>query len=893
MSTDDDQNDRTRSFEALTAGSRISHYVVINKVGSGGMGEVYLAQDTELDRQVALKFLPMHLCQEEDCRRRFRREAQAAARLSHPNIVHVYEVSEHQGRPYFSMEHIEGRTLKECLRDRKMGLEEILNFAVQMCEGLHAAHEAGITHRDIKPTNIIIDSHRRVRIVDFGLASVKGTDQLTKTGSTLGTVGYMSPEQVRGDEVDHRSDLFSLGVVLYELITGHTPFAADTEAATLHAITQNEPEPIARYRRRASEGLQEIVNKLLEKSTATRYQHADGLRSDLLREKRRLDPETSQHPRVAQKAKTRRGLWTAVTLVALICVLALWRPWQVLQRSGQPDKIMLAVLPFENLGDSADDYFADGVTDEILTDLAQLSGMFVISRTSSIQYKGSTKGLKEIGKELGVDYVLEGTIRWEKSGETDRVRISPQLIQIKEDVHLWAESYDAVLTDIFEVQSGIARQVAEALDVTLLKSEQDALDRLPTTSARAYDFYLRGKQLFTIAAHRPEDLALAEEMHRSAIEIDPEFAQAYAELGTVYVEMFWDKQVFSGNPLDTARYYIDKAVALAPDDPVVHQALGWYYYHGLRDFDRALEEFSRVLELQPNNSMAIASIAWVKRRQGHWEIAKEGLLKAARLNPREPWYRYELGMAHASSGDFAAALPYYDQAVAMQPQNLWAHMLKAYATFNLTGSIPETKAVLDVAVERLGQCPEITFFESFGDMVTGDYRKGINRLSSVEDAYLYKSCDSSDYYSQKGTLYDLLGRADSAFAHYDSARVFLERLVLENPKDVSMKCDLAVLYAFLNRKKEAIELALLAVSMQPVTVDAIDGPDRIMSLAEVYAISNEPILALEQLEYLATIPCNISAPWLRASPGFAALREHPRFHALIAELESRTNQLLP
>jgi len=220
----------------------------------------------------------MHLCPDEDCRKRFRREAQATARLSHPNIVHVYEVSDYQGRPYFVMEHIEGRTLKECLRDREMKLEEILNLAVQICEGLQAAHEAGI--------------HGRVRIVDFGLATVQGSDQLTKTGSTLGTVGYMSPEQIRGDKVDHRSDLFSLGVVLYELITGHTPFAADTEAATLHAITQNEPEPIARFRRRAPEGLQEIVSKLLEKSTATRYQHADGLLSDLIREKRRLDPES-------------------------------------------------------------------------------------------------------------------------------------------------------------------------------------------------------------------------------------------------------------------------------------------------------------------------------------------------------------------------------------------------------------------------------------------------------------------------------------------------------------------------------------------------------------------------------------------------------------------------
>jgi len=552
---------------------------------------------------------------------------------------------------------------------------------------------------------------------------------------------------------------------------------------------------------------------------------------------------------------------------------------------------MLAVLPFENLGDSADGYFADGVTDEILTYLAQLSGLSVISRTSSMQYKSSSKSLREIGKELGVDYVLEGTIRWEKSGATDRVRISPQLIQIKEDVHLWAESYDAVLTDIFEVQSGIARQVAEALDVTLLKSEQDALSRLPTKSAQAYDYYLRGKQFFTIAAYSPENLEHAEAMHRNAVEIDPRFAQAYAELGAVYVEMVWEQSASAESLLDTARYYIDKAVALAPDDPVVYQALGWYYYHGLRDFDKALVEFARVLELQPNNSMAIASIAWVKRRQGNWGKAIEGLQQAIRLDPRQPWYRYELGMAYARSGNFAPSLPYYDQAIAMQPQNLWAYILKAYATFSLTGSVPETRTVLTAAVEHLGSCPEVTFFESVCDMIEEDYESALERLSSVEDAYLFKNRGSSDYYSQKGTIYNLMGRTDSARAHYDSARVFLERLATENPNDASIKCDLAVIYAVLDRKKEAIELALLAVGLQPVSVDALDGPDRIQSLAQVYAITGEPHLALEQLEYLSTIPCDISAPWLKASPHFAALQNNPRFLALIAKLESRTSQL--
>ncbi len=888
MATDDDQNDRTRSFEALTAGSRISHYLIINKVGSGGMGEVYLAQDTELDRRVALKFLPIHLCPDEDCRRRFRREAQAAARLSHPNIIHVYEVSEYQGRPFFSMEHIEGSTLKECFCHREMRLEKILELTIQICGGLQAAHEAGVVHRDIKPANIIMDSHGRARIVDFGLATVKGAVHLTKTGSTMGTIGYMSPEQVRGDEIDHRSDLFSLGVVLYELITGHAPFTADTEAATLHAITHQEPEPIARYRRRASEGLQGIINKLLEKSTETRYQHADGLLSDLIREKRRLEPETIEHPAVTRTSGARRGLWIAATLVALVCVLALWQPWQIPSTGGPPEKIMLAVLPFENLGDSADGYFADGVTDEILTDLAQLSGMFVISRTSSMQYKGSTKGLKEIGEELGVDYVLEGTIRWEKSGETDRVRISPQLIQIKEDVHLWAESYDAVLTDIFDVQSNIARQVAEALDIALLQSESEALSKLPTNSPLAYDYYLRGKQYFTVAAYRPADLNLAEMFHRKAIELDSGFAVAYAELGMVYVEMYWDRVDRTESRLDTAHVLISHALSLAPDIPETRQALGWYYYHGRRDFDKALAEFSRVLELQPNHSLAIASTAWVMRRQGKWEEAIELLRQAVRIDPKQSWYRYELALSYSRSGQFGKAIPYYNQILSSRPDQKWAHVLKAYTIFHLTGSTDRTRAVLDTAMQHLGRWPVVTLMEVYYNMCDGQYDLALELLQKPGDAYLYEDMDSTTFYSLRGFIYRLKDQPEIAVPYFDSARVILESRVASSPNEPRFHGELAECYAFLDRKEEAIAAALRAVELLPVSTDALDGPDYVSDLAIVYTLVGEYDLALDQLEYLSTFPNDISVAWLTLAPEFEDLRQQPRFSEVLERFKARS-----
>jgi Tol biopolymer transport system component/predicted Ser/Thr protein kinase len=324
MAADESHDDKTQSFVALTEGTKVSHYEIIKKVGAGGMGEVYLAEDTQLDRKVALKFLSAYLCQDDNCRARFKREAQAAAKLSHPNIVHVYEVSEYRGRPFFVMENVEGLPLKEFSSGIDLAIAQVIEVAIQICEGLHAAHEKGITHRDIKPSNILIDSHGRAKIVDFGLASVAGKDQLTKTGSTLGTIGYMSPEQVQGQKVDQRSDLFSLGVVLYELITRQNPFKRDSEAATLKAVSEDTPHPLARYHSGIPDGLQRIIDKALEKNVTTRYQHADEILADLHRERAAL----SQPPRNSQKIVTWghrsgwvKGLALSTTVVLILTIL--------------------------------------------------------------------------------------------------------------------------------------------------------------------------------------------------------------------------------------------------------------------------------------------------------------------------------------------------------------------------------------------------------------------------------------------------------------------------------------------------------------------------------------------------------------------------------------------
>ena len=880
-----EENDNTRSFIDLTAGIKVSHYKIIEKIGAGGMGVVYLALDTKLNRNVALKFLPQHLCQDEECRKRFIREAQAAAGLDHPNIAGIYEVGEHSGRPFYSMQIVEGQSLREIIAGKDMPIDKILKTIMQVCEGLQAAHDKGIIHRDIKPSNILIDSYGRVRIVDFGLAAIQGAEHLTKIGSTLGTIGYMSPEQVQGNEADHRSDLFSLGVVMYELITKQNPFKRDSEVATLKAVSDDAPHPVARYRSDVPDGLQSIIDKALEKDVKTRFQHADGMQSDLECLKRSIESKQSTIMGLStQKRSPQRWWFISAALVVIFISLILTKPWHTKTLSKQPDKIMLAVLPFENLGNLQDEYFADGITEEITTSLARLSGLGVISRTSAMLYKNTDKNLRQIGKELKVDCVLEGTIRWDKSGEKDRVRINPQLIRVSDDMHIWANRYDAVLTDIFAVQSTIACEVANALNIVLLQSEREALDERPNISPEAYDYYLRGKQYFSIGHYRQDEMRTAEIMHNKAIELAPGYAPAYAELSALYTELHWDGIDTTQAILDSARALVNTALDLAPSSPEPYQALGWYYYHGLRDFDSALKAFSKVLQRQPNNSLAIASIAWVERRQGKWEKATDGLLRAVQLAPREPWHYYELGNTYISNRRYEQAIISYEQTIDLKPDNEWAFFGKSWATLNITGDPELALKVINEGLVFSPRSASLMFLAVYYNICAGNYERALNLMTSPKSVFLWQY-NGVDYYYLKGMTYGLMQQPDVAGKYLDSARIIMEHKVASSPDVAVDQSYLGKVYAGLGRKDEAITAARRGVELLPVSVDALDGTNRIWDLATVYTSVGEVDLAFDQLDSLFSIPSELSVNWLKIAPEFIPLRSHPRFQVLIEKYE--------
>jgi non-specific serine/threonine protein kinase len=857
-------------------GKTISHYKILEKLGEGGMGEVYLAEDSKLNRKVALKFLPAQYSTDKDLKARFAREAQAAAALNHPNIITVHEVAEHEAKPFIAMEYVEGESLKDLIGKKDLSINEVIDISLQICDGLAVAHQAGIVHRDIKPQNILMGKDGRVRICDFGLAKAKRDVTLTQAGSTLGTIAYMSPEQAQGKEADHRSDIFSFGVVLYEMVTGQLPFKGEHDAAVIHSIVNATPEPMARYKTGVPASLQRIVEKSLKKDVATRYQSAAEVVADL--------KDLQQEVRSTASIRLPRRKTLSPVVLAGIGVLVLIAVYAIIsflsppgERHSVGERKMLAVLPFENLGSAEDEYFADGVTEEILTNLSKLSGLGVISRSSSMQYKESEKGIPEIGKELGVDYILEGTIRWDKSGKESRVRINPQLIQVSDDVHVWADRYDATLTDIFQVQSDIAEKVAEALDVALLEPERHTLARQPTENPEAYDSYLQGNHYFD---GTEKGLRNAESMYLRAIELEPDFALAHLRLARVHVQMYWWYYDRTEQRLSAAKEAIEKAFELSPDLPEAHTELGWYYYHGHLDYDRALQEFTLARQNLPNDRRILSRIAQVQRRQGKWDEAIANFRQALKLNPRNAGAIYLLAGTLITVREYREAERLLHRAHELKPDLRWAYIQRWFLYLLWKGDTKKARGVLQEALARIDRWPMLTYLEVSLDMIDGEYEHALNLLSGPGQAYAIATTDTAEYYNLKGDVYRHIG-SDLNEAYYDSARMVLERMAAADPEDPYVHLFLGRAYANLGRKADALHEGQLAVELYPVSKDAFTATDLVGVLAEIYAIVGESDLAIDQLEYLLSIPAWVSVPYIKIWPDFAPLRNHQRFQKLL------------
>ncbi|MHB8581143.1 MAG: protein kinase domain-containing protein [Ignavibacteriaceae bacterium] len=588
-------------------GKSISHYQIQNKIGEGGMGVVYKAEDMKLGRSVAIKFLPTHLASAVENKSRFLQEAKAAAALNHPNILGIYEIDEQDGSLFIVMEFIEGETLKSYIYNIKSGsgipYMKAAEWLIQIGQGLKAAHDKNIIHRDIKSENIMITKDGQLKIMDFGLAKLQGNSGLTKTGTSLGTLSYMSPEQAQGLPADHRSDIWSLGVVFYEMLTGETLFKAEHEAALLYLIVNEEPPAPSLLDRKIPIQIDLIVKKMLSKDLGLRYQNIDSLLKSLYEVKEEIDRVSNTQKRKA-----------------------------------------IAVLPFDNISsDKENEYFGDGLTEELIANLSRLKEMRVISRTTSMQYKDTKKDIQTIGKELGARYIMEGSVR----KFHDDLRITAQLIDVESDEQLWAETYKGKLADIFDIQEKVAKQIVDALMVKLTPTEKVELTKRPTLNAEAYDYNLRARNY--LYRQSKNNIQFSIQFFEKAIALDSRYAEAYAGLAEAFAiryAYFERKEEL----LDKALELSLKAIMYDSTLSEAYAALGLsYFYKGT--FDEALVSVQKALSLDPNNFFAYWILGRIYFTTDKYKEAIEPFKKVIELNPDFYTVYADLRMVYEKLGD--------------------------------------------------------------------------------------------------------------------------------------------------------------------------------------------------------------------------------------------------
>ena len=883
-------------------GTTISHYKILEKLGEGGMGIVYKAQDTKLDRFVALKFLPEHISASSGELERFVQEAKAAAALNHPNICTVYGIEEVDKKHFIDMEFVDGMTLREKMSGGALKQSEAVAYAVQIAEALHEAHSQSIVHRDVKAENIMVNSRNQIKVMDFGLAKLKGSLKLTKTSSTVGTLAYMAPEQIQGGEVDARSDLFSFGVVLYEMLTGQFPFRGEHEAAMMYSILNEDPSPLPSSLTDGTPELAHILAKALDKDPEDRYQSAKEIAVDLRRLKKdtsRVVRRTEAIPRTEQNEekkpppssflKPRTRLYALVGAVVLIAavIIAFLNPFSS-TASGSSEKRMLVVLPFQNQGSSEKDYFVDGITEEITSRLSGLSGLGVIARSSAIQYKGTNKTLKEIAEELGVSYALMGTVRWEKAaGSEDRIRVNPELIKIADATQVWSEPFEAAYSGSFKLQAQIASQVATELGISLLTPERQSLEAALTQNSEAYDLYLKGIDYVERGAEDKVSLSFAEQMFNRALELDPKFAAAYAMLSQVHSDSYWFQFDRSERRVTEAKRAAETALRLDPNLALAHTAMAWYHYHGKLDYDPALESFRKAIALQPNNADAMVGIGAVLRRKGKMEESLPYFEKAVDIDPRSSRNIRELAYTLNFLRKYEEASLTYDRAIAVSPDELANYLFNAFTLIEWKADLDGARAVLATAVQKKVPDQEnvIQSARAQIEYLSRNFQKADEILRSLGPI----AADDQYYFAPtslfRGNVALLTGNTKLAPAYFDSARVFLEKRIRQDPNDSRLHSSLAVALAGLGRKEDAIKKGKEAVEIMPVSKEALRGAARVYDLASVYALVGERDLALDYLEQIAPFSGSLSYGGLKLNPEWDSLRDHPRFKKLIASLE--------
>jgi serine/threonine protein kinase/tetratricopeptide (TPR) repeat protein len=877
-------------------------YELLEEVGRGGQGVVFRARQKSLNRIVALKVIKVGEWASKAHVKRFRREAEAAAGLEHPGIVPIHEVGERDGSCYFSMKFVEGGQLDEVVRRRAMSVRQATELIAKVARTVHYAHEHGILHRDIKPGNILLDKKGEPHLTDFGLARLVETESsVTHTLDVLGTPSYMAPEQAIGNNatVSSATDVYGLGAVLYQLLTGQPPFAGGTTYETIKLLLDTEPRQPRLLNPKVDRDLSTICLKCLEKDPKRRYSSALALAEDLERWLKH-EPIQARHTGVFVRGKkwVRRNPTSALLVASLIALMAA-AGW-IISKSElvrHPVTTGIAVLPFENLNDQKENStFADGVQDDLLTKLAKIADLKVISRTSVMEYRGN-RNIRQIGDTLRVSHVLEGSAR--RSG--DRIHLNAQLIDTRTDTHVWAEEYDRDLNDLFAVQAEIAQKVAQRLHAKLSASEKAAVEERPTQDLVAYDLYVRAVSLIYNAQLPSQanfvDRSEAVELLNKAVARDPNFFLAYCQLAFLHDLIYQQETDHSPARLAMAKAAIDSAFRLRPDSGEAHLALGWHLYWGFSDYDRARAELAVAQQNLPNNPQAFELAGLIDRRQGRWAEATYNFERACELDPRSIPYLATLATTYLRLHEYDQMARAIDRIIALAPDRNKPRIIRASIEQDRRGDTRPVRAAIEKALANEPGTAEDPFIAGIRlDVALCD--RDLDAAGSIAAALPLKQTldagfnqGSRDFWL--GVIARLKGDTEAAHTAFTKMRTKLEEELHIHPDNMDLLSDLGLIDAALGKKEEALSEGRRAMELRagalPTAQDPMFGSSTNeasmkMSFAMICAWAGESNLALEQLEAVTKNPGGPSYGGLCLDPLWDPLRGDPRFEKLVASL---------
>jgi TolB-like protein/Tfp pilus assembly protein PilF/predicted Ser/Thr protein kinase len=868
-------------------------YELLEQIGRGGQGVVFRARQKSLNRIVALKVIGLGQWATEAHLKRFRLEAEAAARLEHPGIVPIHEVGERDGSCYFSMKFVEGGQLDEVAKREPMPPRRAVELIVKVARTVHYAHEHGILHRDIKPGNILLDEKGEPHLTDFGLARLVETESsVTQTLDVLGTPSYMAPEQAVGNNaaVSNTTDVYGLGAVLYQLLTGHPPFAGGTTYETIKLLEDTEPRPPRLWNPKIDRDLSTICLKCLEKDPKRRYSSALALAEDLERWLKHEPIAARRTGPLARGRKWARRNPSIAVMAAMLLALAVplgvvvWKS----EFPRQPLTTGIAVLPFENLSEQREDAaaFVDGMQDDVLTKLAKIADLKVISRTSVMEYRGK-RNMRQIGNELRVSHVLEGSVR--RSGI--RLHVNTQLIDTRTDTHIWAEQYDRDLSDLFTIQSEIAQKVAERLNAKVTSAEKLAIEEKPTTDLMAFELYSRATDLISGLPPRLPDFGQAIDLLNQAVARDPSFLQAYCQLAFAHDALYWWEFDRTPTRLAMAEAALQDAFRVRPNAGEAHYARAVHLYRGYRDFNGALAELELARQTMPNHAPIFAMMGFIQRRQGRWEDSTRSLERAAELDPRDDRTLNEIGHSYRLFNRYGEARSWEARALAIArpgPDSVAAkllllqlEMIEKADTRPLHQAIDSIRAKNPAALR--GDDARIWLECALAER---DAAAATEALSVLDDKEILR--DRDHIYFPRSFAEGLIARMTNdehkAQLGFAAARAEQEKIVQAQPDYPFPLCVLGVIDAALGRKEEALSEGRRAVELLPVEKDAVDGKLLVKYLAIIAAWVGEKDLACEQLAIATRPPGPISYGELKLMPWWDPLRGDPCFEKIVASL---------